>query len=303
MLNKYFKIQKEFQKKLYDIDNISDKEKIEITKMFILSAHKELSEVLECFNWKSHRKEDKRFTHSNLNEEIIDVFKYLINICIMWDISVKDFNQTFDDKTMVVEQRYRQEFMKQSNDEKTCAIDLDDVLNEWEKYIVKTFNFKKNKKYVTIEEIQSKTNPVEYSDFKHWWRDCGIKRKIPVKKGAEELTKYLKEKGYRIIIISSRPYREYSRLFPDTIYWLKKNNITFDDLYFEENKHIKILKFFPKLEFMIEDNPKYAKQVAKEGYIVFLLSNKDISKQINLSEEKNVIHVKSLQEIIDILKK
>lgn len=302
-MKKYFEIQKEFQKKLYNLDNLSYEEKVKLTKEFVLSAHKELSEVLGCLNWKSHRKEEIPFSKSNLGEESIDVFKYIINVCLLWRISSSEFDKFFDDKTAVVTQRYKQEFMKAKKGEKICAIDLDGVLNEWEKFFVKTFNKEKGTNYVNDVDIRKNTNALEYEDFKRRWRESGIKTKIPVKKGAIEFIKYLKKKGYRIVIISSRPYRTHSKIFSDTIVWLKKNSIVFDDLYFDEQKNLRILKHFPNLKFMVEDEIKCAEQVAKEGYIVFLLRNekdRDEGGDIGQNERINIVYsLKEIEKYVD----
>lgn len=297
-MKKFFKIQRDFQKKLYDLEKLTHEEKVKLSKDFILAAHKELSEVLDCLEWKNHRKEDKNFVFSNLNEEIIDVFKYIVNICVVWGISSNQFEDVFDSKTMVVLQRYKQEFLKPNDDEKTCAIDLDDVLNEWERFFVDTFNEKYKTKFTSDKQIRNHLGPLKYAEYKHWWRDSGIKRKIPAKCGASSFVKSLKKKGYRIVIISSRPYREYSRIFSDTLWWLKKNHIKFDDIYFEEHKHLKILKHFPKLSFMVEDNKDYAFQVAKEGYRVYLLSKEKVETERQPFRNTNVMIVNSLHEIL-----
>lgn len=297
-MKNFYKIQQEFQNKLYDLKNFTHEDLTKLSKDFILAAHKELSEVLDCLDWKDHRKEDKTFSKSNLGEELIDVFKYLLNLFVIWDISPKEIEEFFHAKTAVVEQRRKQEFMKASKNEKVCAIDLDDVLNEWHEFFVSTYNRKNKTNYKTDEQIRANEDPIKYSEFKNWWRESGIKRKIPVKKGAYSLTKYLKKKRYRIVIISSRPYKEYFRIFSDTIFWLKENKIEYDDLYFEENKHLKILKHFPNLKFMIEDNRKYAEQVANAGYKVFLLSNNMwYAAGVERLKEKDIYTVSSLEQI------
>ncbi|MHB8483650.1 MAG: hypothetical protein ACYDBV_13130 [Nitrospiria bacterium] len=271
-MKKYFEEQAEFQKNLYDFDKMSYEEKVKLTKDFVLSAHKELSEVLDCLNWKSHRKEDKMFSPSNLGEEIVDVFKYIINIALVWGIKPEEFDKFFVDKSEVVRQRHKQEFLKAVPGEKVCAIDLDDTLNEWMKTWVTYVNTLTGQNYKDDKEIRASINALEFANMKHVWRESGVKNTAKMKKGASALTKYLKKKGYRIIIISSRPYKQYSRMFPDTLLWLRRNHIAFDDLYFEDNKHLKILKQFPKLSFMVENDEKYVQQVAKEGYRVFHLN-------------------------------
>jgi FMN phosphatase YigB (HAD superfamily) len=199
--------------------------------------------------------------------------------------------------------------LKSSKKEKVCALDLDNTLNEWESFFVKTFNEKNNTSYVSDFEIRSNVNAIQYDEFKHWFRDSGVKVNIPARKGAAEFTRWLKKRGFRIVIISSRPYKEYSRIYPDTIRELKKGKILFDDLYFEENKHLTILKKFPNLKFMVEDNLKYVKQVANEKYKVFwfepMLNGKYLLPLPGLDDRlpKNVMRVRSFEEIKKLIQK
>jgi dimeric dUTPase (all-alpha-NTP-PPase superfamily) len=268
-LKKLFDVQKKFQKRLYDLDGLTEDEKIKITKEFVLSAHKELSEILDCFNWKSHRKEDNRFVVSNLGEEVVDTIKYVLNICLIWGIDYKEFEKFFDEKSAVVEQRRNQEFMKQTPGQKVCALDLDDVLCYWEIPYVIYYNKVHGTNYRCYSDIVAKENTIKRLNTKHEWRTSGLKRNLPVVPGASAFTKKLKKLGYRIVIITSRPYKEYSRLFGDTIFWLKKNKIAYDDIYFDDQKHLTILKKFPKLDFMVDDNPKFQAEVSREGYTVY----------------------------------
>src|SRR3989304_1227605 len=122
--------------------------------------------------------------------------------------------------------------------------------------------------------------------------------------GAKKLCDYLKSVGYKIVIISARPYEKYNRIFPDTLQWLNNNEIKYDAVYFEKDKHIKILKQLPNLSFVIEDNPEYANQIASQGYKVYLLPNISEEKSETRIREslsdKNIIHVESLNKIIEI---
>ena len=268
-LKKLFNVQKKFQKRLYDIETISEEDKIKLSKEFVLAAHKELSEILDCMNWKTHRKEDSRFVKSNLGEEIVDTIKYVLNICLLWGIDYKDFEKFFDDKSAVVDQRHNQEFMIPTPGQKICALDLDDVLCEWEIPYVEYYNEKCKTSYKTYSEIKDNENTIKQLNVKHEWRISGEKRYLPVISGASQFTKELKKLNYRIVIITSRPYKIYSRMFGDTIFWLKNNKIVYDDIYFDDQKHLTILKKFPNLEFVVDDNQKYQTEIKREGYKVF----------------------------------
>ena len=297
-LKKIFKEQKDFQKFFYDPDNISKKDKIKFTKEYILSVHRELSEVLDTISWKIHRKEDKVISETNTKEEIIDCFKFLLNLCIIWEIDENEFVKEFFRKSAVVRQRYGQEILNSiKKDDLVCAIDLDDTLSQSAEYFTKIYNEKHNTNFSNKKEIKEKIPILEYEKFKHYFRESGEKINIPVKKYAKELCLYLRKIGYKIIIISSRPYKIYSRIYSDTLEWLNKNNIKYDSLYFEENKHLKILKFLPNMSFIIEDDMKYAKQIAEQKYKVYLLS----SEKINM-HDKYICKIDNLKEMINILK-
>jgi len=301
-LKDIFKEQKEFQKYFYNPDDISLEDKIKFTKEYILSIHRELGEVLNTIPWKLHRKEDKPISEANLTEEIIDCFKFLLNLCIIWSIDDEKFITEFFRKTSVVKQRYQQEiFNAISKDDKVCAIDLDDTLACSDEYFTFLYNKKTSSYFKNREDIKQKIDTLEYEEFKRWYRESGEKANISVKKGAKELTEYLKSLGYKIVIISARPNDVYNRIFPDTLEWLKKNEIQYDAIYFEKDKHLKILKHLPQLSFIIEDNEEYAKQISDLNYVVFLLNEKD-DERIN-AKYKDVSSMLVVKDLIEITKR
>lgn len=306
-LNKIFKEQKDFQKYFFDPENISEKNKIILTKEYVLSIHNELSEILNTLSWKLHRKEDKIKSENNTIEEIIDCFKFLLNLCIIWKIDADKFNQEFYRKTMVVRQRYNQEILKTiKSKDKVCAIDLDDTLAKSAEHFTKIYNKKyPDKTFKNKADIKKKLVLLKYENFKKYFRESGEKLNIPVKKEAKELCDFLKKEGFKIIIISARPYKLYNRIFPDTLQWLNKNKIQYDAVYFEKNKHIKILKNIPNLSFIIEDNPVYAKQIAEQNYKVYLLTNKseDLSKNSFREKLKTNAMIIPIKKLTDVIKK
>src|SRR3990167_6711192 len=81
-LEEMFQEQKDFQKLFYPIDSLSEEQKVVLSKEYILSCHKELSEVLDSLPWKLHRKNkgDVFYSREQTLEEIIDSFKYLLNV-------------------------------------------------------------------------------------------------------------------------------------------------------------------------------------------------------------------------------
>ena len=109
ILEQIFKRQKTFQKNFYDVDNLTEDQKIKLTKEFILCMHRELGEILNIIPWKAHRANNKQYNVDELHEEIIDTFKFMLNLCLIWGIDTDKFNNLFHNKSKIVEQRYSEE--------------------------------------------------------------------------------------------------------------------------------------------------------------------------------------------------
>lgn len=302
-LKKIFKEQKRFLKNFVNLNSLSEKEKIKFTKEYILSIHRELGEILDTIPWKLHRKNEIIKSETNTAEEIIDCFKFLLNLCLIWNINDEKFFKEFSRKSAVVWQRYNQEIFKTiSKKDKVCAIDLDNTLANSDEYFTKIYNVKNNTFFKEREEIKHEISTLEYEDFKFWYRESGEKLNIPVKKGAKELCDFLKNEGYKIVIISARPYDVHNRIFPDTLQWLNENKIIYDAVYFEKNKHIKILKELPHLSFVIEDDLECARQISDNDYQVYLLSKAEITT-FTEKQYKNLNIFKNLTDLICEIKK
>ena len=66
-----------------------------------------------------------------------------------------------------------------------------------------------------------------------------------------------------------------------------------DAIIFDEDKNYRVIRDFPHMKFMVEDNGKFAMNIAKLGYRVFLIDkpyNKDIGHE-------NITRIKMLEEI------
>jgi len=302
-LNKIWKRQKDFNELLKNKANTIE-EKEALTKEFILHLITEATELLNEINWKMHREKVYNkynpIKESRLKDEIIDIFKYWLSIAQFWNMSPKEFISEFNRKSEVVEQRYKQE--KQLNllkDKKIIGLDLDGCIADYPKSYY-NFIFKKTGKrikddgtYNIFKNVSDVLGEERAKQLKREYRESGEKRFIKTINNPDEFTKNLKEKGYKIIILSARPYKEYSRVFADTIEWLKKKNILCDAIIFDENKEEKIINKFPNMNFMIEDCAEIALKIANKGYKVYLI-DKTYNQNI---QHKNIVRIKTLKDI------
>ena len=74
-----FSVQKKFNQKLYG-DNLSDKEKAEITKTLSLCLHSEVSELMQSVTFKDHHIQTDNIDKVKMLFESVDVVRYVIAI-------------------------------------------------------------------------------------------------------------------------------------------------------------------------------------------------------------------------------
>jgi len=285
-----------FENKGVDFTNMSVADVTAQLKEYILNVIRESTEALDTRKFKMHRVENKEEISSNTIEELIDCQKYLWGafqlLGVNWDSFVKEYWR----KTKVVEQRYFQEHLLHdiSKDKKVVALDLDGVLCEYPKPWIDYVNIETANNFKTLEEVKDNIDVITYTKLKSQYRQSGLKRYIKPTYYAKEFTETLKSLGYWIVIITSRPYKQYYRLYSDTLEWLENNNISYDALYFEEQKNLKIIEEIPNLSFMVEDNKRYANSIAKLGYNVYYLGNDkiDLHKHVNIVNHLGEILIK-----------
>lgn len=153
-------------------------------------------------------------------------------------------------------------------------MDIDGVLNNypdcWVSFINRTgcFNFN------DLNEAKEKLTYKTYKKIKQEYRTSGCKENLEITKDAKEFVDTLRSKGFKVIIISSRPVIQYPELYGMTLRWLLKNGINFDNLIFSDRKQYEIIDKYPETKFMVEDNRFIANLVANLGYKVYLVNNK-----------------------------
>ena len=181
---------------------------------------------------------------------------------------------------------------------KICYLDIDGVLNNYPKCWLdflreKLLSEDSRTQYITWDLNRAKHNiPYQiYKNMKWEYRESGYKENIPADPNAETLCDRLKAMGFHICIITSRPVKEHPSLFKQTVRWLDKRRIEYDDLIFDEDKHIAVLKRYPHLKFGVEDHRYYANLVASWGYKMYLIDNEYNQGEIhpNVSRVYNLI--------------
>ena len=306
-LEKIWKDQKEFNKNFIDYENMIEKEKVEQLKEYSLMLIDEVMELVRETNWKAHRKDNSYMINSNVKEELIDIFKYWLSIGLIWDLDVESFIEEYHRKSSVVEQRFKQEKQLNFKSNKIVGVDIDGVLADYPgcfiKYInqkvgtnFKVENLTQYNVYEAIKDIPTKI----MKELKHEFRKSGGLKNVGVFPGAKVFLNTLRNKDYKIVLLSARPYKKYRRIFADTQEWLSENGLVHDAILWDEDKMDRLIREFGEdnVEFFIEDNLENANSISKTTNVYLI--NKSYNKgKIN----ENVIRVNSLKEVLVIEEK
>lgn len=290
-LQKMWCKQKKINRQLLNLNAQRKNKKSAAMLLALMSEVNEVIAELNVFPWKM----PKTIIRSNVVEEMVDIFKFWLNVLIIWGVKPAEFEEEFYRKSNVVEQKLKQHQLLKNLKKyrKICAIDLDGVLVDidcWLGFV----NKRVKKQYRDLIELKAKMNKKTYLKLKHIYRESGYKRNLTKNKGATKFISSLKRKGYKIVILTKRPYKKYARIFSDTLYWLNKNNIKYDAILFDSQKHKRIVTELPYLKFMVEDNRKIANEVSDWGYKVFLMNNKYNDGEIT----ENVVRVDKFNQIL-----
>lgn len=76
-----------------------------------------------------------------------------------------------------------------------------------------------------------------YREVKLAYRQGGLKRTMPVYRGAAALTEAIQEAGAQVWICTTRPYLRLDNIDPDTREWLRRNKIRYNAVLFGEDKY------------------------------------------------------------------
>ncbi len=286
-----------FYDKNIDFDKMTGDLKNEWSQKFILHISREIFEVLNELPFKFHRSyKNFKTQRKNIVEELIDVQKYLWGLFQIWEVDFEEFEEEFLRKSSVVKQRYNQEFNIDFDINKKIVIfDIDGVIANYPGYYIDFINKERNTQYKDMFDIKNNVSKKERIELKDKYRNTGIKRELPIIQDSVDFINSIDQSKYYIVLLSSRPYSKYLRIYADTLEWLKKNNINYDYIFWDEKKDRKILENFDpnQVEFMIEDNLYFSNKVSQIGIKVYLLDN-----IYNKGEcLKNVERIQSIKEI------
>lgn len=269
-LDKIWKDQKEFNANFFP-EAKSPEEKCSQTKEFVLCSISEMDELLRAIRWKIHRNVQPKLNPEHIRNEMTDIFKYFVSKCLVWGITPDDVVKDYWRKSAVCRQRYVEEYLSTvSNEDKVAVIDIDGVLADYKegllRWIDKNIEVKtpytrpvRNSKEWNCDADSLGISESLWQAIKHRFRTEKGKLDIPEYPGATHFMKTLRAKGYKIIVLTSRPIDVYPNIYTETVEWLKARDMPFDFLWWANDKKEKILESNLRnvVSFAVDDDERH----------------------------------------------
>lgn len=120
----------------------------------------------------------------------------------------------------------------------------------------------------------------DYRDCKLAYRQGGMKRNMPAYGGAHELTVAIKAAGAEIWICTTRPYLRLDNIDPDTREWLRRNDIRYDAVLFDDPYDGKVTSAY--------DCGKYSELIRQVGLDRVVAVVDDLAPQLQIAKHLGI---------------
>lgn len=238
----------------------------------VLHLHKEVSELLDAVGgqWKTHVNEETSIRKSQILMETVDITKLAWEAAIVAGVTPDEFFDAFMMKSTIVEWRRSNERLlnilkptPNSVQKKTVVFDFDGVLVYYPEGFLQ-YVFAKTDIKVSAADLRSPDDLWtqigvtldEYQKLKRDFIEAGGLRSLEPIKEAFGLIKWMKERGYIVVIVTSRDKSSLEKMELDSYLWLQDHKVDhlIDGIYFTQDKARFIKEHFESVELVIEDN-------------------------------------------------
>lgn len=228
--------------RFYDKNELSHSQKVEKAVQLATYLQAEVIELLDELDWKAEKK-NTTFLKNNLTYEIVDTLKYLLQIADLFDIPSAQISMAFTEKSYVVEKLLDLK-KKNQEDKPVVIVDLDGVLANHSKAFLQFVGSQSGIDYSTgdfpshsLSEFLTGCTLQEYRAMQHDFRKEYNKLMLdPYEGELRSALLSLREKGYRIAIMTARPASQYKHMKYMTMMWLDKNQLPYDLIFWGRDK-------------------------------------------------------------------
>jgi len=263
--------QKDFSDIFFDSRELSDRQKQELLKTFVLALHSDATGIVEGVNYKDHRLKDHPVDVQKILYKSVDVYRYILAILNLWDISATSFSTALSQKDDFLHMRHKMSQKKWAG-EPVVLFDMDDVLAEfrqsfcgWVSSTTGCHLDPESKEYYATDALKRHglNNEILFKNFIDSHGFLLLERNEKYRRCLHQL----KDKGYWIQIVTARPEASLTAFY-DTYSWLARHDIEPDGVTFTPEKFVWLTDqpYFSKGRyFAVDDSPKHAAEYAKHG--------------------------------------
>lgn len=284
-----------------------------LTKELALNLMAQLTQLLECTGWRSHRRQHVRQNAGQIRSQLADIGKVWVSLTQTWGITPAEMEEDFWGKSMVCRQRYSEEWV-QTLDRPCVILDLDNVLcdyaggfvqwlvhaQDWTPAQTRTF-WDAVHRQVWINAESLELDNATYQRLKHEFRSSGAKARLPAMPGAIEFVAWCRRMGWQTILLTSRPIDTYPNLYGDTLAWLTRYGMQIDHVWWGTDKAEKMISrdLAEHVVFVVDDDKTFAIQYAKAHVPVYWLTHSDVTGDVILDTEWGQMYrASSLRSIV-----
>lgn len=290
-------------------------------KELAMGVIEETLEFLRTFDYKVHRRQKLRLRNTaHSHEELIDIFKYWLSLVDINDFPVEKLEEMYFAKSQVVRYRYQEEWLSEITDNDDIVIvDIDMVLGDYitamcnwaiehtptiwtlemaSLFIPRLRLLRDEHRFIDAEAVG--VTHMEWQKVKHHFRTNGGKRTLPVYDDAQNFLRWCRGRGWKIVLVTSRPVNQYPNIFTDTLLWLQENELPFDYLWWADQKTERIAEgalMFNRIKFAVDDSETFVRQFASKGVKTYWLLRNGTPPHI--ATPSNITIVKTLDELVE----
>lgn len=175
---------------------------------------------------------------------------------------------------------------------KTVSFDIDGILNNYPKCFLDYVNASKKIKFRSIDHIK-KSSLKNYKKLKDSYRKSNYKYNLYIsKKLVNIINKF--SLHYTVLIITTRPFTKYKKMYRKTFLWLKKNNIKNFKLCSKKKSIFKKNKVL----LHIDDKEEDINTIYNKNTLYFLTSKNVIKKRRNIIVLKKTQLISTLNNFL-----
>jgi len=251
------------------LEQLTEDDKVRLTKDYLLSLHSEITEVLNNVPWKRHRFIGAA-DRDALLEELVDVQKFLWGLMMIWGVTPGELSRAFTRKSDIVEQRFKQDHLlpRQVTSDKVVIVDIDDVVANWEEGFESWVRLQHPE--LKDEDYWSSNDPGLRQRLKDEMHAAGGMKSLAVLDGTASAVNLLCQHGYTIVWLTARPIGRHPRLTGDTVTWLQSVGLPTAYIYYSDlNKHVFVVEKFPRAAALFDDKAETVAHAKEFGIMAF----------------------------------